>query len=417
MNVNSIINKFSKNEKKSLEEIAYIFNSYLYGDISDSDMTTILKAICKYGMNDEEIYFLTDLFINSGDKLNFSFDYVDKHSTGGVGDKTTLIVTPIIASCGVKIAKMSGRALGYTGGTIDKLESIGVNVNLDESTFLKEVNDINMAISSQTANLCPMDKKVYALRDITNTVKSIPLIAVSIMSKKIASGAKNILIDVKVGKGALIDNIKDARRLSHLMIKIGKKYNRKVVCMLTRMDNPLGSNIGNSIEIMEVIDILQNKKENSLSFLCLNMATKLVEMYYGIGYEDANKKVVKALQSGDAYKKFIEFVKYQGGNTSINIGDGYSVFSCKSGYLNSINSYIIGISSMNLGAGRVRKDDKIDYNAGIILNKNIGDYVKKGDLLCTCYGSKKIDNDYLKKAFNLSLFSKKDRSIIIETIE
>lgn len=417
MNIDNIIDKFNNNQKKSFEEIEYVFSSYLNGKISDDDMTIILRAICKYGMTDEEIYFLTDLFINSGDRLNFSFDYVDKHSTGGVGDKTTLIVAPIIASCGVKIAKMSGRALGYTGGTIDKLESIGVKVNLDEKVFLKEVNDINMAISSQTANLCPMDKKVYALRDVTNTVKSIPLIAVSIMSKKIASGAKKILIDVKVGKGALIDNIKDARKLSHLMIKIGEKYDRKVVCMLTRMDNPLGNNIGNSIEIMEVIDVLQNKCSNNLSLLCLNMASKLVEMYYDICYEESHYMVVKALQSGDAYKKFVEFVKYQGGSLNINVSDGYEVVSCKNGYLNSIDSYIIGVSSMNLGAGRVKKDDKIDYNAGIILNKNVGDYVRKGDVLCTCYGNKKIDNDYLRKAFNISLFKKNDKPIIIEIIE
>lgn len=417
MDKNIIINKFKNNEKMTFDEMAFIFNGYINKDITDEEMTLVLKSICKYGMSDEEIYFLTDLFLNSGDKLNLDFSYVDKHSTGGVGDKTTLIVAPIVASCGVKIAKMSGKALGHTGGTIDKLESIGVNTNLDLETFSNLVKKNNMAISAQTNNLCPMDKEVYALRDVTNTVKSLPLIAVSIMSKKIASGAKKILIDIKVGKGALIENIKDARRLAKIMINIGNKYDRKVICMLTRMDVPLGNNIGNSIEILEVLDILSGKVNNNLTKLCIEMSAKILEMNLGLSYNDAKNMVVNSINKKLAYNKFLDFVKDQGGNIDIKLNDKNLLIAKKSGYLVDINSFIIGDSSMKLGAGRVLKTDKIDYNAGIILNKNIGDYIKKGDVLCYYYGSKDIDINYLYSAFKISMFNKKIKNTIIEIVE
>ena len=288
-----IINQKRLGKNLTRAELEYAFLGYLNGNIPDYQMSALLMAICLNDMNDQEIFNLTDIFLNSGEKLDLSGVNgikVDKHSTGGVGDKTTLVVGPIVAACGVKMAKMSGKGLGHTGGTIDKLESIkGFNVNLSTSQFIKQLNEINIAISSQTANLTPLDKKVYALRDVTATVESVPLVAVSIMSKKIASGADKILIDIKVGKGALIKNARDANRLSKIMIAIGKKYNREVRTIITDMDTPLGRNVGNSLEVIEAMDILQGKVKNYLSYVCILLASNLVSMAKGISVEEAEK--------------------------------------------------------------------------------------------------------------------------------
>ncbi len=421
MKEKEIINKKKNNEILSYEELSYFFNGYLNNEINDEEMTNMLKLICKYELTEQEIFDLTDIFIKSGEQLDLSsFKMtVDKHSTGGIGDKTTLILAPILASNDVKIAKMSGRALGYTGGTIDKLESIkNFNVNLDEKTFIKELKDINMVITSQTKDICPMDKKVYALRDVTNTTESISLIAVSIMSKKIASGANFILIDLKVGKGALIKNLKDAKKLAHIMKKIGQKYNKEVVCMLTKMDEPLGNNIGNSIEIMEVLDILDNKKENDLNELIIPMASIMISKAKKIDINKSKEEVIKSLNNKKAYNKFLEFVKYQNGNLNELKKDNnkQEVYSTKSGYIKSINSKLIGQTSMHLGAGRIKKDDKINYEAGIILNKKRGDYAKKGELLCTLYGKNKISIETILSAFKIGLLKPKKQSIIIEII-
>ena len=265
-NIIDIINKKRLKQKLNREELYFAFDGYLKGEIPDYQMSSLLMAICINDMSDEEIFDLTDIFINSGEQLDLSLVEgvkVDKHSTGGVGDKTTLIVAPIVAACGVKIAKMSGRGLGFTGGTIDKLESIsGFNVSLTDQEFINQLNDINVAISSQTADLTPMDKAVYALRDVTATVESVPLIAVSIMSKKIASNADKILIDIKLGSGALIKTREDAERLSEIMIKIGNAYKREVRTVITNMEAPLGNNIGNSLEVLEAINILDGKEQN-----------------------------------------------------------------------------------------------------------------------------------------------------------
>ena len=419
MNYEQILNKKKKNEVLSFEELSFFFNGYINNKIDDDIMTVMLKLICKYGLTDKEIYDLTDIFINSGDTLDLSSfgTVVDKHSTGGVGDKTTLIIAPIIAVSGIKIAKMSGRALGYTGGTIDKLESIkGFNVNLSEEEFKKELQDINMVITSQTANLCPMDKKVYALRDVTNTTSSIALIAVSIMSKKIASGAKFILIDIKVGKGALVKNIKEAKELSSLMIKIGRKYNRTVKCILSGMNNPLGDNIGNALEILEVIDVL-NGKQNKLSDLCIYMSSLIISIEKDITFSDAKQEVKNLIESKKALNKFYEFVKYQKGDIkSIKIScTKEEILSPFSGYIKSIDAKKIGMYSMSLGAGRIKKDDKINYEAGIILNKNVGDYIAKGELLCTLYGDKKAPFS-VKEIYKHSRFKPKNKNIIIDTI-
>lgn len=414
-----IVDKKNKKQELSYKELDMYFNAYLNDKINDEVMTKLLKTICKNGLNDKEIINLTDIFIKSGDTLNL--DYlgitVDKHSTGGVGDKTTLILAPLLASCNILMPKMSGRGLGYTGGTIDKLESINVNVNLSEKTFIKTVKDIGFCIISQTKNICLMDKKIYALRDVTNTTESIGLIASSIMSKKIACGASKIVIDIKIGNGALIKNYDDAIKLAKIMKKIGKHYNKEVICILTDMTNPLGSNVGNKIEVMEVLDILQNKKDNLLKSLVIDMATEIVMVVKNVSKKDAKKEVITNLENGKAYEKFITYVNRQNGNiNNLKLKKGINVLSEKEGYLKEINALEIGKLSCKLGSGRVKKEDNIDYDAGVILKKEVGSYVKKGDILCTIYGKKQESID-IDKIFKISKNKpKKKESLIIEII-
>lgn len=414
-----IVDKKNKKQELSYKELDMYFNAYLNDKINDEVMTKLLKAICKNGLNDKEIINLTDIFIKSGDTLNL--DYlgitVDKHSTGGVGDKTTLILAPLLASCNILMPKMSGRGLGYTGGTIDKLESINVNVNLSEKTFIKTVKDIGFCIISQTKNICLMDKKIYALRDVTNTTESIGLIASSIMSKKIACGASKIVIDIKIGNGALIKNYDDAIKLAKIMKKIGKHYNKEVICILTDMTNPLGSNVGNKIEVMEVLDILQNKKDNLLKSLVIDMATEIVMVVKNVSKKDAKKEVITNLENGKAYEKFITYVNRQNGNIdNLKLKKGINVLSEKEGYLKEINALEIGKLSCKLGSGRVKKEDNIDYDAGVILKKEVGSYVKKGDILCTIYGKKQESIDIDKIFKILKNKPKKKESLIIEII-
>ncbi len=414
-----IVDKKNKKQELSYKELDMYFNAYLNDKINDEVMTKLLKAICKSGLSDKEIINLTDIFIKSGDTLNL--DYlgitVDKHSTGGVGDKTTLILAPLLASCNILMPKMSGRGLGYTGGTIDKLESINVNVNLSEKTFIKTVKDIGFCIISQTKNICLMDKKIYALRDVTNTTESIGLIASSIMSKKIACGASKIVIDIKIGTGALIKKYDDAIKLAKIMKKIGKHYNKEVICILTDMTNPLGSNVGNKIEVMEVLDILQNKKDNLLKSLVIDMATEIVMVVKNVSKKDAKKEVITNLENGKAYEKFITYVNRQNGNiNNLKLKKGINVLSEKEGYLKEINALEIGKLSCKLGSGRVKKEDNIDYDAGVILKKEVGSYVKKGDILCTIYGKKQESID-IDKIFKISKNKpKKKESLIIEII-
>lgn len=409
-----------KENKQSLtyEELDYFFNGYLNNKISDSDMTKLLKAICKNNLNMREINDLCDIFINSGEVLTQDFDNtVDKHSTGGVGDKTTLVIAPIVACLGVKFPKMSGRSLGFTGGTIDKLESIGVNTNLTDKEFKQEVKDLGFAIMSQTKNICPMDKKVYALRDITNTTENVGLIATSIMSKKIACGSKTIIIDLKVGQGALIKTFREARHLAKVMAKIGKKYNRRVLCVLTDMNAPLGNNIGNKLEVQEAIDVLQNKVHNNFYRLCVFLSTIIVCLSLKMPILTARKKVLEVIKDGKAYDKFVSFVKYQGGsldNLEIK-AKPTPIYAKDSGFVKSIDAKNLGFLSHDLGGGRKKLNDKINYDAGIILNKHIGDYVKKGELLCTLYG-KKVDTDIVPSYFKLSKNIVFPKRIIISII-
>ncbi len=414
-----IVDKKNKKQELSYKELDMYFNAYLNDKINDEVMTKLLKAICKNSLNDKEIINLTDIFIKSGDTLNL--DYlgitVDKHSTGGVGDKTTLILAPLLAACDVLMPKMSGRGLGFTGGTIDKLESINVNVNLSEEDFIKTVKEIGFCIISQTKNICLMDKKIYALRDVTNTTESIGLIASSIMSKKIACGASKIVIDIKIGNGALIKNYDDAIKLAKIMKKIGKHYNKEVICILTDMTNPLGSNVGNKIEVMEVLDILQNKKDNLLKSLVIDMATEIVMVVKNVSKKDAKKEVITNLENGKAYEKFITYVNRQNGNIdNLKLKKGINVLSEKEGYLKEINALEIGKLSCKLGSGRVKKEDNIDYDAGVILKKEVGSYVKKGDIFCTIYGKKQESID-IDKIFKISKNKpKKKESLIIEII-
>lgn len=395
MNIVEIINKKRLGKILSEEEIAYAVNGYLSGEVKDYQMSSLLMAIVLKGLTNHEIVALTTIMLNSGEKLDLSSlgTVVDKHSTGGVGDKTTLIVAPIVASCGGRVAKMSGRGLGHTGGTIDKLESIpGFQVALDEKAFLNQVKTIGLAVVSQTNNLVPADKKIYALRDVTGTVESIPLIASSIMSKKIASGAKKLVIDVKVGKGALIKTLKDAQKLAKLMIQIGTSHGIEVVCILSNMDIPLGNNIGNALEVEEAMEVLQGKTGN-LTDLCIEIATQMVHLDLNISPREAKALVQKNIANGNAYHKFLEFISAQGGNLSKlpKSTYQYEILSKKSGFIDTIDALALGKLSMHLGAGRLSLNDKLDYGAGIILNTKVGDKVNVGDVLMTLYTSKEFN--------------------------
>lgn len=388
MNIIDIILKKKNKEELTEEEIKYVVEGFTNGSICDYQMSSLLMAITINDMTDNEVIYLTKYMMLSGNTIDLSFldNVVDKHSTGGVGDKTTLIIAPIVAACSCKVAKMSGKGLGYTGGTIDKLESIpGFRTNLSKDEFIHEIEDIGMAITSQTDDVALADKKIYALRDVTGTTESIPLIASSIMSKKIASGSKKLVIDLKVGEGALVKDIESARRLGNLMIKIGKENGMEVICLLTNMNIPLGNNVGNSLEVLEAINTLYYNKESNLQKLCVCLASYMVSLGKGISYEEANNMVLDAIRSKKAYNKFLEFVLYQHGDiTKLPKSNKiYEVKSDISGYLTDISSLEIAKLSMHLGAGRQNKDDKIDYSAGIIINKNINDYVNINDTILT----------------------------------
>ncbi|MCI8347146.1 MAG: thymidine phosphorylase [Bacilli bacterium] len=397
-----IINKKRLGKILSKKELEYFFNGYLHGEIMDYQMSALLMAICIKGMTDKEIFDLTDIFIKSGERFDFPGIEVDKHSTGGVGDKTTLIIAPIVASLGVPVVKMSGRGLGFTGGTIDKLESIpGFRTNLTDDEIEKQKKEIGIVITSQTKDLVPLDKLIYALRDVTGTTESIPLIATSIMSKKIASGADKILIDIKVGNGALIKKEKDAKKLAQLMKKIGEFYHREVRCMTTNMDTPLGTSIGNSLEVIEAINILQNKEDNYLRDLCIELASEMVSMGKDISVEKAKIQVEESIRSGKAYQKFLEFIKYQEGDIQrLEVSNQkIEVRSKRSGLIKKISAEDIGNLSVSLGAGRIDKEDQIDPTVGILLNKGVGDRVLEKEILCTLYVNKEVNIEQVEKIF------------------
>lgn len=420
--IKDIINKKDNNIELTKEEIEYVVNNYVNGSISDEDMTLLLNAITKNSMTIEETYNLTIAMLNSGDKIDLSSIEgikVDKHSTGGIGDKTSFVVLPLAASLGVKIAKMSGRGLGYTGGTIDKLESIpGFKTTITNEEFIKEVNDINMALVSQTENLVPADKKIYALRDVTGNVESIPLIASSIMSKKLASGSDKIVLDVKVGKGAFMKNLDDARKLSRIMVDIGNKHNRETVAILTNMNYPLGNAVGNSLEVIDAINTLEGKGDKEFTNLCIILASYMVSLARSISIEEAIDLVKQNLYNGKGLEKFKEFIKYQGGDLDrLETCNYIEIYSNKSGYLTDIDTMKLAELVRDLGAGRKHKDDLIDHSVGVELFKHINDKVNENDLLLKVYCNKEIDKEEYLNLFTITINKIEEEKIVLDIIK
>lgn len=424
MNILTIIDKKKNKEVLSYDEIKYSIDGYLNGSIKDYQMSSLLMAILLNGMNDDETFYLTKVMIESGDIIDLSnIDgiVVDKHSTGGVGDKTTLVLAPLLACFDLKVAKMSGRGLGHTGGTIDKLESIsGFNVSLSLEDFKRQVNEIGVSVISQTSNLVPADKKLYALRDVTGTTDSIPLIASSIMSKKIALGCKVIILDIKVGNGALMKDIESARTLAHAMVKIGNRYDRNVICVLTDMSEPLGCAIGNGIEVLESINTLKGEGPSDLVELVSKLASLVLNECLGISMEDAKKQIDEKLKDGSAYNKFKEMVEAQNGDiNNISISDKcFSLKSSKSGFIKSINTLKLGEIARTLGAGRFNKEDVVNYKVGIYVDKKVGDFILENEeLLKIYYDDKDISLSELLECFEIENSSIKKNKLILEAIK
>ncbi len=420
-----IIEKKQNKELLSYSEIEYMVNSYVKNKINDKTMSDFIWAIYYNGLNLTETYYLTDVMIKSGDIIDLSSlnkPVVDKHSTGGVGDKITLIVSPIVASTGVCVPKMSGRGLGLTGGTVDKLESIpGYKLNLSKKAFIDQLKNVGCAVISQSEKIAVADKKIYALRNEIGAVDSIPLIASSIMSKKIASGSDVIVIDLKVGKGAFMKNIKDATKLAKTMVKIGEFYNKKVICTLSDMNIPLGLNIGNALEVKEAINFFKNVHDKRLYELSVYISSLMISSAKNISMARAKKLVINLLESGHAKNKFYEWIRSQGGDiTKLKIdAKKYIVVSDKTGYINGIDSQKLSQLVFDLGANRVKKTDKIDYSVGVSLTKTVGQRVTKGEILGVIYYNKKVENmdKILLDSFIIDRKKKRNKKIIIKTIK
>jgi pyrimidine-nucleoside phosphorylase len=375
------------------EEIRWMIAGYTAGDIPDYQMAAMAMAICFRGMDDRETGILTDAMVHSGDTVDlseFGPQTVDKHSTGGVGDKTTLIVAPVVASLGGKLAKMSGRGLGHTGGTIDKLESIpGFQTELPADDFIRAVHDVGVAVIGQTGNLCPADKKLYALRDVTATVGSLPLIASSIMSKKLAAGARSIVLDVKVGSGAFMATEADGRQLAEKMVAIGRSQGRNMAALLTNMDLPLGHAVGNALELKEAVELLQGGGDADLKTVCVALASNMLSLCNGWTLEEAEQKVLESIESGLAFATMCRWVTAQGGDAAVlrdlsllpTAQFVHPVRAEKSGWITHMDAKRIGEASVGLGAGRTKKGDPIDHAAGIVLEKKTGQYVEAGQTL------------------------------------
>ena len=413
-----IIDRKKNGEELTKSEIEYFVGGFTRGEIPDYQASALLMAIWFCGMNDRELADLTLSMAHSGDMINLdAVDgfTVDKHSTGGVGDKTTLIVAPAVAACGGKVAKMSGRGLGFTGGTIDKLESIpGFNTSVGEKEFIDNVNKIGFCIAGQTGEIAPADKKIYALRDVTATVDSIPLIASSIMSKKLAAGSKGIVLDVKCGSGAFMKTYEDAKLLAEKMTAIGQRAGRKTVALITNMDIPLGRAVGNALEVKEAVKILKNEQKDELYEVSVALAAHMLSLVNSKDIYECEKMIRLAIENGSALEKLKEAVGAQGGDVSY-IDDTSKFIDAsvcieykaeKSGYINKIDAQKIGRASVLLGAGREKKDDVIDFGAGIYLCKKTGDEVREGDTVARLYTNK---NEYadsalavIKEAFDYS---------------
>ena len=428
MRMVDIIEKKRDGKSLSKEEIEFFIKGYTEGDIPDYQASSLAMAIFFQDMNEEERAALTMAMVNSGDVIDLSKINgikVDKHSTGGVGDTTTLVLAPLVAAVGVPVAKMSGRGLGHTGGTIDKLESIdGFHVEISEADFIKLVNEDQVAVIGQTGNLTPADKKLYALRDVTGTVDSIPLIASSVMSKKLASGAQAILLDVKVGSGAFMKTIDDARALAKAMVDIGTENGRSVKAVLTDMDRPLGHAIGNALEIREVINTLKGHGPEDLTHECLIMAAHMLVLSQICDYETALSRVQEALNSGAALERLRMMIDAQGGDSRVLDDDSllaigkftYDVTAPQDGYITHMNTEQCGIASVMLGAGRTVKDGPIDYSAGIVMLKKTGDAVRAGESIATLYASHESLLVNAAKTYLEAITFGKTAPIVVDTI-
>lgn len=399
MRMYDLIEKKKKGEVLREDEIEYMISGYVEERIPDYQMSAMLMAIYFQGLTEEETAILTKVMTASGDIVDLSKIKgikVDKHSTGGVGDKTSLIIGPMVAACGGKVAKMSGRGLGHTGGTIDKMESIpGMKTSLSMEEFTFIVNNIGVSVIGQTGNLAPADKKLYALRDVTTTVDSLPLIASSIMSKKLASGSDCILLDVKTGSGAFMKTMEESIELAKRMVSIGESAGKKTVALITDMDIPLGYAIGNSLEIIEVINTLHNKGPKDLTEISIQLSANMLNLS-GLGtLEECKEKAIASLEDGSAFAKFLDMVKAQGGDVSVIKDTNLfpkapftkEVLADQEGYITAMDTEKCGITSLILGAGREKKDSEIDYTAGIVLKKKLGDYVKKKEPIASLYTS------------------------------
>lgn len=396
-----LIRKKRQGEALTDDEIRALVQGYTNGTVPDYQMAAFAMAVFFRGMTDAETVALTDAMMHSGDTVDLSMFgdmSVDKHSTGGVGDKTSLVIAPIVACLGGKMAKMTGRGLGHTGGTVDKLESIpGFQITMSPEAFLQQVEEIGVALIGQSGNLTPADKKLYALRDVTATVDSLPLIASSIMSKKLAAGARSIVLDVKIGSGAFLKTLAEGKTLAKQMAAIGRACGRNVTCILTNMDVPLGYHVGNSLEVMEAVNVLKGEGPEDLTKICLVLASNLVSMCRRITVQEAEKLVQEAIDTGRAYETMKTWIRAQGGNaealddyTLLPLSPvRYEVKSLQDGYIRSMDAQLVGEASAVLGAGRATKEDTIDYGAGIVLQKKTGEYVHAGETLAVLYTSRR----------------------------
>lgn len=417
----------------SREDYASIVDGFISGSIPDYQISAFLMAVYFKGLTSSETANLTDVMMRSGELIDLSEIKgikVDKHSTGGVGDKTTLVLAPLVAAAGVPVAKMSGRGLGHTGGTLDKLESIkGLSVDMSRQEFIDKIKTHNIAVCGQNANLVPADKKLYALRDVTGTVDNMSLISSSIMSKKLACGADAIVIDIKVGHGAFMKTLKDAEELAQTMIGIGSKMNRKVIAVITSMSEPLGYAVGNALEVQEAIDTLKGNGPEDLTELCLELGSHMLVLGQVAKSYDEGVDILKGLiKSGKAFDKFVEFVEAQGGDITMvnqtellpNAKFSYAYKSKEAGYINDLNALDIGLASVKLGAGRETKDSVLDYGAGIILKKKIGDYVNKDEVLAMLYSNNDTTFAYATKfmdlAYQMSQEKPLEKPLILKTV-
>ena len=433
MNAVDIITKTKRRGRLTKEEIEWLVSGYVEGAIPDYQMSAWLMAVCFQPLSDSETLMLTETMRDSGDVLDLSGIEgvtVDKHSTGGIGDKTSLIIAPICAVCGLKVPKMSGRGLGFTGGTIDKLESIdGFKVNVEFKDYVDMINKNGAAIIAQSGHLVPADKKLYALRDVTGTVDSIPLICSSIMSKKLATGADCILLDVKCGTGAFMKNLDEARQLAELMVQVGKKADKHTRAMITDMNEPLGNAVGNALEVMEACNILAGNQKDRLYDLCIELAANMLELGGKGSYERCRQAAIDAVDSGEALLKLADMVEAQGGRKEMILDNSlfptplYSreVKTACGGYICGINSEEIGMAALMTGAGRESKEDTIDSSAGIILKKHVGDKIRSGDTIMTLYSSTVSDladaAERAAKAVELSAEMPAVRSAVLEVVQ